>query len=108
MRSFVYLTLVDEQQVDVLQFGADRVTLNILHASLELLTINLDHQNNVLVTNSHSGRVAGEDHVLRLFTIAVDNGGDITNSADAACIALTEIGAGSAVILISDMVISIL
>ena len=78
----------------MLQFGADRVTLNILHASLKLLTVNLDHQNDVLVANSQGGRVAGKDHVLRLFAIAVDNGGDITNSADAACIALTEIGAG--------------
>ena len=92
----------------MLQLGADRVTLNILHASLELLTVNLNHQNGILVAHSQGGLVARQDHVLRLFAVAVDNGRNVACCADAACVALPKIGAGLSVILISDMVISTL
>ena len=47
--------LRNEHQVDVLQFGADGVALDVLNASLDGLTLNLDSQHCVCLTNCQGG-----------------------------------------------------
>ncbi|CCH72238.1 hypothetical protein BN11_1470002 [Nostocoides australiense Ben110] len=87
------LALADDNQVDVLDDGLDRVALHVLGQGQLLVSVDDEGEQGVGVLEGHHRVVAGHGDVDRVGAVAVDDGGHLAGAADAARRALAELGA---------------
>src|SRR5690625_472938 len=86
------LAAAHEDQVDVFDVSADRVTLDVLGQSEALFTLNVEGQQRVGDLHRQEGLVTGKGNVDRVNSATVENGGHEAGTARAAGSALTEFG----------------
>ena len=88
------LAALHRQQIDVVDLRADRVALDVLeHGQVLLAVIGQDLDHGVGIAGDQHHVVARQGHVDGIVTGAVDDGGDLVGLADAAGVALAEVGA---------------